>query len=94
MIFFLIYFKKLLFIVDKKISDIFIILIISFISVSVDLIGFSIILPFISLIVSPEKKEVLSDNYLLNYLNISSENESFFFLLSTVLIIVFFLKLL
>jgi ABC-type multidrug transport system fused ATPase/permease subunit len=92
MIFFLSYFKKLLFIVDKKISDIFIILIISFISVSVDLIGFSIILPFISLIVSPEKKVVLGDNYLLNYLNISSENESFFFLLSIVLIIVFFFK--
>lgn len=92
MIFFLSYFKKLLFIVDKKISDIFIILIISFISVSVDLIGFSIILPFISLIVSPEKKVVLDDNYLLNYLNISSENESFFFLLSIVLIIVFFFK--
>ena len=79
MIFFLNYFKKLLFIVDKKISSIIFILIISFISVSIDLVGFTIILPFISLIINPEKKEVLSDNYLLNYLNISSENENFFF---------------
>ena len=92
MIFFLNYFKKLLFIVDKKISSIIFILIISFISVSIDLVGFTIILPFISLIINPEKKEVLSDNYLLNYLNISSENENFFFLLSIVLILVFFIK--
>lgn len=92
MIFFLNYFKKLLFIVDKKISSIIFILIISFISVSIDLVGFTIILPFISLIISPEKKEVLSDNYLLDYLNISSEAENFFFLISIVLILIFFIK--
>jgi len=92
MFFFLNYFKKLLFIVDKKISSIFFIVIISLISASVDLVGFAIILPFISFIINPEKKEVSSDNYLLNYLNISSETENFFFLMSIVLILVFVIK--
>lgn len=92
MIFFFNYFKKLLFIVDKKISNVIFILIISFISVSVDLIGFSIVIPFISFIINPEKKEVLSDNYLLNYLNISSHTENYFFVLSVFLILVFFFK--
>tara|TARA_B100001059_G_C17833947_1_gene586621 strand:+ start:1422 stop:3164 length:1743 start_codon:yes stop_codon:yes gene_type:complete len=92
MIFFLNNFKKLLFIVGKKINNIFSIVIISIISGFIDLIGFSIILPFITIIMGPGSGENLKNNYLLDYLNISSETDNFFFILAILLILVFFFK--
>jgi ATP-binding cassette, subfamily B, bacterial PglK len=92
MIFFLNNFKKLLFIVGKKINNIFSIVIISIISGLIDLIGFSVILPFITIIMSPGSSENLKNNYLLDYLNISSETDNFFFILAILLILVFFFK--
>ena len=61
--------KKLLFIVSKKITNIFSIVVISIISGAIDLIGFSIILPFITIIINPENSEILKDNYLFDFLN-------------------------
>tara|TARA_B100001093_G_scaffold520516_1_gene617419 strand:- start:6518 stop:8260 length:1743 start_codon:yes stop_codon:yes gene_type:complete len=92
MLFFLNYFKKLLFIVSKKITNIFSIVVISIISGAIDLIGFSIILPFLTIIIDPKNSEILKDNYLFNYLNFSTETDNFFFILAILLISVFFFK--
>ena len=92
MLFFLNYFKKLLFIVSKKITNIFSIVVISIISGAIDLIGFSIILPFVTIIIDPKNSEILKDNYLFNYLNFSTETDNFFFILAILLISVFFFK--
>ena len=92
MIFFLNNFKKLLFIVGKKINNVFSIVIIAIISGLIDLIGFSIILPFITIIMGPGGSENLKNNYLLDYLNISAETDNFFFILAILLILVFFFK--
>ena len=90
--FFFNYFKKLLFIVSKKITNIFSIVVISIISGAIDLIGFSIILPFITIIINPENSEILKDNYLFDFLNFSSKTDNFFFILAISLILVFFFK--
>ena len=92
MIFFFNSFKKLLFIVDKKIINIFTVIIISIISGSIDLISFSIILPFIAIVINPENNEILDNNFLFDYLNISKETDNFFLILAILLIFVFFLK--
>lgn len=92
MLFFFNYFKKLLFIVNKKITNIFSIVVISIISGAIDLIGFSIILPFVTIIIDPKNSEILKDNYLFNYLNFSTETDNFFFILAILLISVFFFK--
>ncbi len=92
MIFFFNSFKKLLFIVNKKIINIFTVIIISIISGSIDLISFSIILPFIAIVINPENNEILDNNYLFDYLNISRETDNFFLILAILLIFVFFLK--
>ena len=87
MIFFLNNFKKLVFIVGKKINNVFSIVIIAIISGLIDLIGFSIILPFITIIMGPGGSENLKNNYLLDYLNISAETDNFFFILAILLIL-------
>ena len=92
MIFFFNSFKKLLFIVNKKIINIFTVIIISIISGSIDLISFSIILPFIAIVINPENNEILDNNFLFDYLNISKETDNFFLILAILLIFVFFLK--
>ncbi len=92
MIFFLDNFKKLLFIVNKNIINIFSVIVISIISGSIDLIGFSIILPFIAIIINPENNEILNNNYLFDYLKISTQTDNFFFTLAFLLVLVFFLK--
>ena len=92
MIFFFNYLEKLLFIVSKKITNIFSIIVISIISGAIDLIGFSIILPFITIIINPENSEILKDNYLFDFLNFSSKTDNFFFILAISLILVFFFK--
>ena len=92
MIFFFNSFKKLLFIVNKKIINIFTVIIISIISGSIDLISFSIILPFIAIVINPENNEILDNNFLFDYLNISRETDNFFLILAILLIFVFFLK--
>ncbi len=92
MIFFLNNLKKLLFIVGKKINNVFSIVIIAIISGLIDLIGFSIILPFITIIMGPEGSENLKNNFLLDHLNISVQTDNFFFILAILLILVFFFK--
>ena len=56
------------------------------------MIGFSIILPFITIIINPENSEILKDNYLFDFLNFSSKTDNFFFILAISLILVFFFK--
>ena len=56
------------------------------------MIGFSIILPFIAIIINPENNEILNNNYLFDYLKISTQTDNFFFTLAFLLVLVFFLK--
>ena len=92
MIFFLENFKKLLFIVEKKLINIFGIVIISIISGSIDLIGFAIIIPFISIIMDPKNIEIFDNNFLFDYFNFTIETHNPLFFLSILLILVFLLK--
>ncbi len=92
MIFFLENFRKLLFIVDKRLINIFGIVIISIISGSIDLIGFAIIIPFISIIMDQKNIGIFDDNFLFDYLNFTIETHNPLFFLSILLILIFFLK--
>lgn len=92
MIFFLENFQKLLFIVEKKLINIFGIVIISIISGSIDLIGFAIIIPFISIIMDPKNIEIFDNNFLFDYFNFTIETHNPLFFLSILLILVFLLK--
>ena len=85
-------FKKLLYIVSKKPHNITHIVILAIISGSIDLVGFSIILPFIGIIISPENSPYIENNFLLNFFDFSSANSNFFLTLAILLILIFFLK--
>ena len=77
------------FIVEKKLIHIFGIVIISIISGSIDLIGFAIILPFISIIMEPNNIKIFENNFILDYFNFSFETYNPLLILSLLLIIVF-----
>ena len=92
MFFFLENFRRLLFIVEKKIIHILGIVIISIISGSVDLIGFTIIIPFISIIMEPNNIRIFENNFILDYFNFSFETYNPLLILSLLLILVFISK--
>ena len=92
MFFFLENLQKLLFIVYKKLIQIFGIVIISIISGSIDLIGFAIIIPFISIIMEPNNIRIFENNFILDYFNFSFETYNPLLILSLLLILVFISK--
>lgn len=92
MIFFFQTLKKLLFLIDKKPVNIIHIIILAIISGSIDLIGFTLILPFTAIIVSSESNLNLESNFLFSYLGISSETNNLFLILTILLIFIFSLK--
>ena len=92
MFFFLENLQKLLFIVEKRLIHIIGIVIISIISGSIDLIGFAIIIQFISIIMEPNNIRIFENNFILDYFNFSFETYNPLLILSLLLILVFISK--
>ena len=84
-------FRKLLLIVDKTYLSLTFLFLIFFFSGILDLIGLSIIVPYLETVLSPEEMaDILSDNFFLKLLN-NFDSENLLRNLTLILIFIFFL---